>query len=75
MLRSSVLLRRVKRFGNIHLQGVPPAERDRLESPDTLADLLHQCRRAGSYEIGRALYEESGIHFIGFDEVKLVDRA
>ena len=57
-LRSSGLLRRVKRFGNALLEGVPPHERDLPESPATLADWIRQCRRAGLYEIGRVLYEK-----------------
>jgi 16S rRNA G966 N2-methylase RsmD len=72
-LRSSGLLRRVKRFGNALLQGVPPHERDKPESPITLADWVRQCRRAGLYEIGRVLYEKSGIKFDGLDEVALVE--
>jgi hypothetical protein len=72
-LRSTGLLRRVKRFGNALLQGVPPAERDRPESAATLADWIRQCRRAGLYEIGRALYEKSGMRFDGLDDVALME--
>lgn len=73
VLRSSGLLRRVKRFGNALLEGVPPHERDLPESPATLADWVRQCRRAGLYEIGRALYEKSGIHFDGLDEMAQIE--
>lgn len=69
-LRSSGLLRRVKRFGNALLEGVPPHERDLPESPATLADWIRQCRRAGLYEIGRVLYEKSGTRFDGLDEIR-----
>jgi len=72
-LRSSGLLRRVKRFGNALLEGVPPHERDLPESPATLADWVRQCRRAGLYDIGRVLYEKSGIKFDGMDEVAQVE--
>jgi len=72
-LRSSGLLRRVKRFGNALLDGTPPHERDLPESPATLADWVRQCRRAGLYDIGRVLYEKSGIKFDGLDEVALVE--
>lgn len=72
-LRSSGLLRRVKRFGNALLEGVPPHERDLPESPATLADWIRQCRRAGLYEIGRAMYEKSGMKFDGLDEVALLE--
>jgi hypothetical protein len=72
-LRSTGLLRRVKRFGNALLQGVPPSEHDKPESPATLADWVRQCRRAGLYEIGRALYEKSGARFDGLDEVRQME--
>jgi len=72
-LRSSGLLRRVKRFGNALLEGVPPHERDLPESPATLADWVRQCRRAGLYEIGRALYEKSGLRFDGLDEMVQIE--
>jgi hypothetical protein len=41
-LRSSGLLRRVKRFGNALLEGVQPHQRDLPESPATLADWMRQ---------------------------------
>jgi hypothetical protein len=63
----------VKRFGNALLDGTPPHERDLPESPATLADWVRQCRRAGLYDIGRVLYEKSGIKFDGLDEVALVE--
>lgn len=72
-LRSSGLLRRVKRFGNALLEGVPPHERDKPESPATLADWVRQCRRAGLYDIGRVMYEKSGIRFDGLDEVTQIE--
>jgi DNA modification methylase len=72
-LRSSGLLRRVKRFGNALLEGVPPHERDLPESPATLADWIRQCRRAGLYDIGRVLYEKSGTRFDGLDEVRQIE--
>ena len=72
-LRSSGLLRRVKRFGNALLEGVPPYEGDMPESPATLADWVRQCRRAGLYEIGQVMYEKSGIQFDGLDEVALIE--
>ena len=72
-LRSSGLLRRVKRFGNALLEGVPPHDRDKPESPATLADWIRQCRRAGLYEIGRVLYEKSGIRFEDLDDMVLAE--
>ena len=67
-LRSSGLLRRVKRFGNALLEGVPPYERDQPESAATLADWIRQCRRAGLYEYGRVLYEKGGLRFDALNE-------
>ncbi|MBN1304374.1 MAG: hypothetical protein JXA13_08060, partial [Anaerolineales bacterium] len=72
-LRSSGLLRRVKRFGNALLEGVPPHERDLPESPATLADWIRQCRRAGLYEIGRVLYEKSGLSFDTLEEIRQME--
>ncbi|MCI0726506.1 MAG: site-specific DNA-methyltransferase [Chloroflexi bacterium] len=62
-LRSTGTLRRIKRFGNALLEGVPPAERDRPENVATAGGWIRQCRRAGLYELGRALYEKGGFNF------------
>lgn len=62
-LRTSGTLRRIRRFGNALLESVPPAERDRPENLATAADWIRQCRRAGLYELGRALYEKGGFSF------------
>jgi len=60
-------------FGNALLDGTPPHEHDLPESPATMADWVRQCRRAGLYEIGRALYEKSGIRFDGLNEVAQIE--
>jgi len=62
-LRSSGALRRIKRFANALLDGAPPHERDKPENAVTLADWIRQCRRAGLFELGRALYEKGGLRF------------
>ncbi len=62
-LRAGGVLRRIKRFGNALLEGAPPASRDRPENLATAADWIRQCRRAGLYELGRALYEKGGFSF------------
>jgi hypothetical protein len=62
-LRSSGALRRIKRFANALLDGVQPAERDRPANLATAADWLRQCRRAGLYELGRAIYEKGAFAF------------
>jgi len=68
VLRSSGALRRIKRFANALLEGVPPYEKDRPENPATLADWIRQCRRAGLYELGKSMYEKGGLSFDGLDE-------
>lgn len=67
-LRSTGVLRRVKRFANALSQGVPPGERDKPANPATLADWIYQCRRAGLYDLGRLLYEKGGLRFDGLGE-------
>jgi 16S rRNA G966 N2-methylase RsmD len=62
-LRQSGALRRIKRFARALLEGVPPHGRDHPENVVTAADWLRQCRRAGLYELGRALYEKGGFRF------------
>lgn len=62
-LRSSGALRRIKRFANALLDGVPPVDRDKPENAITLANWIRQCRRAGLYELGRVLYEKGGLRF------------
>jgi len=63
VLRTSGTLRRIKRFARALLEGVPPADRDRPSNVATAADWLRQCRRAGLYDLGRALYEKGGFRF------------
>lgn len=67
-LRSSGALRRIKRFANALIDGVPPADRDKPENAVTLADWIRQCRRAGLFELGRALYEKGGLRFEELNE-------
>ena len=62
-LRTSGTLRRIKRFARALLEGVPPHHRDRPVNIATAADWIRQCRRAGLYELGRALYEKGGFNF------------
>jgi DNA modification methylase len=62
-LRASGALRRIKRFARALLEGVPPHDRDRPVNVATAADWIRQCRRAGLYELGRALYEKGGFRF------------
>lgn len=62
-LRASGTLRRIKRFAKALLEGVLPHDRDRPANTATAADWIRQCRRAGLYELGRALYEKGGFRF------------
>jgi DNA modification methylase len=63
LLRTTGILRRIKRFANALMEGVPPSDRDRPANAATSADWIRQCRRAGLYELGRALYEKGGFDF------------
>ena len=67
-LRTSGSLRHIKRFANALLEGVPPAERDRPASVADAADWIRQCRHAGLYELGRAIYERGGFDFAALGE-------
>ncbi len=60
-LREAGTLRRMKRFANTLMEGVPVREQDRPANDRTLAEWIRQCRRAGLYEQGRALYEKGGL--------------
>lgn len=61
-LRQSGLIRRIKRFANALIEGVPIREKDKPDSDITLAEWVRECRRAGLYEQGRAIYEKGGIN-------------
>jgi hypothetical protein len=61
-LRQDGTLRRIRRFANALLDGVPVRDKDRPASDRTLADWIRQCRRAGLFQQGRVLYEKGGLH-------------
>ncbi len=61
-LRQSGTLRRIKRFANALIDGVPLRDKDRPGSDVDLLDWLRQCRRAGLYEQGKAIYEKGGLN-------------
>ena len=67
-LRSTGVLRHIKRFANALSEGVPPGERDKPANAATLADWIYQCRRAGLYDLGRILYEKGGLRFDSLGE-------
>ena len=61
-LRQTGTLRRIKRFANTLIEAVPVRDKDRPGSDVDLLDWLRQCRRAGLYEQGRAIYEKGGLN-------------
>lgn len=67
-LRETGALRRIKRFARALLEGVPPAQHDHPANAATAADWIRQCRRAGLYDLGRALYEKGGLTFNALSE-------
>jgi DNA modification methylase len=61
-LREAGTLRRIKRFANALIEGVPVRDKDRPGSDVDLLDWLRQCRRAGLYDQGKAIYEKGGLN-------------
>ena len=61
-LRETGTLRRIKRFANALIEGVPVRDKDRPGNDVDLLDWLRQCRRAGLYEQGKAIYEKGGLN-------------
>jgi len=44
------------------IEGVPVRDKDRPGSDADLLDWLRQCRRAGLYDQGKAIYEKGGMN-------------
>ena len=61
-LREAGTLRRIKRFASSLIEGVTVRDTDRPRSDVDLLDWLRQCRRAGLYEQGKAIYEMGGLN-------------
>ena len=72
-LREAGTLRRIKRFANALIDGVPVRDKDRPGSDVDLLDWLRQCRRAGLYEQGKAIYEKGGLN-LGQPDRRATDR-
>jgi DNA modification methylase len=72
-LREAGTLRRIKRFANALIDGVPVREKDRPGSDVNLLDWLRQCRRAGLYEQGRAIYEKGGLNLANLDDEQQIE--
>jgi hypothetical protein len=72
-LRQTGTLRRIKRFANALIDGVPVRDKDRPGNDHTLADWIRQCRRAGLFEQGRALYEKGGLNLDHLNETEQIE--
>jgi hypothetical protein len=72
-LRQSGTLRRIKRFANALIDGVPVRDKDRPASDVDLLDWLRQCRRAGLYEQGRAIYEKGGLNLANLSDEQQIE--
>lgn len=72
-LREAGTLRRIKRFANALIEGVPVRDKDRPQSDVDLLDWLRQCRRAGLYEQGRAIYEKGGLNLADLDDEQQIE--
>ena len=72
-LREAGTLRRIKRFANALIESVPVREKDRPGSDVNLLDWLRQCRRAGLYELGRAIYEKGGLNLANLTDEQQIE--
>ncbi|OLD57308.1 MAG: hypothetical protein AUI54_03260 [Acidobacteria bacterium 13_1_40CM_2_56_5] len=72
-LREAGTLRRIKRFANTLIEGVPVREQDRPGSDVDLLDWLRQCRRAGLYDQGKAIYEKGGMNFANLTDEQQIE--
>jgi 16S rRNA G966 N2-methylase RsmD len=72
-LREEGTLRRIKRFANALIEGAPVRDKDRPQSDVDLLDWLRQCRRAGLYEHGRAIYEKGGLNLANLDDEQQIE--
>jgi hypothetical protein len=62
LLREAGTLRRIKRFANTLIEGGTIREIDRPGNDVNLLVWLRECRRAGLYEQGKAIYEKGGLN-------------
>ena len=52
---------------------MPVGEKDRPSSDVDLLEWLRQCRRAGRYEQGRAIYEKGGLNLANLDDEQQIE--
>jgi hypothetical protein len=72
-LRKAGTLRRIKRFTNALIGGVLVRDKDRPGNDQNLLDWLRQCRRAGLYDQGRAIYDKGGLNLANLSEEEQID--
>ena len=72
-LRAAGTLRRIKRFANALVEGVPVRDKDRPGSDSDLLDWLRQCRRAGLYDQGRAIYDKGGLNLANLTDEQQIE--
>ncbi len=72
-LREAGTLRRIKRFANALIDGVPIPDKARPGNDVDLLDWLRQCRRAGLYEQGRAIYEKGGLNSANLNDEQQIE--
>jgi DNA modification methylase len=72
-LREAGTLRRIKRFANALIDGVPVRDKDRPGSDVDLLDWLRQCRRAGLYEQGKSIYEKGGLNSANLSDEQQIE--
>lgn len=72
-LREAGTLRRIKLFANALIDGVPVRDKDRPGSDANLLDWLRQCRRAGLYDQGKAIYETGGLNLANLSEEQQIE--
>lgn len=72
-LREAGTLRRIKRFANALIDGVPVRDKDRPGSDVNLLEWLRQCRRAGLFEQGKAIYEKGGLNLANLSDEQQIE--
>ncbi|MCY2992196.1 MAG: hypothetical protein NTY19_30585 [Planctomycetota bacterium] len=70
-LREAGALRRIRRFANALIEGV--RDNDCPGSDVNLLDWLRQCRRAGLYEQGKAIYEKGGLNSANLSDKQQIE--
>jgi 16S rRNA G966 N2-methylase RsmD len=72
-LREAGTLRRIKRFAKALIESLPLREKDRPGSDVDLLDWLRQCRRAGLYDQGKAIFEKGGLNSVNLTDEQQIE--